>query len=149
MKRNKKGFTLIELLAVIVILAVVSLIATPIVLNLVEKARKGAFARSAEGVLKSGKLYYASSLLEPSGASDITFNCDGEKCVSQDGTDKEVNLDVDGQMGKGSVKIYQTGETEFTLTNGTYCAIKYRDAEQVTIEDGDCSDAESDYLESG
>ena len=39
---KKKGFTLIELLAVIIILAVIALIATPIVLNVVDNARKSA-----------------------------------------------------------------------------------------------------------
>ena len=39
----KKGFTLIELLAVIVILAVISLITVPMLLNVVEESRKGAF----------------------------------------------------------------------------------------------------------
>ena len=36
----KKGFTLIELLAVIVILAVIALIATPIVINIINNAKK-------------------------------------------------------------------------------------------------------------
>ena len=36
---RKKGFTLIELLAVIVILAVIALIATPIILNIIEKIK--------------------------------------------------------------------------------------------------------------
>ena len=39
----KKGFTLIELLAVIVILSIIALIATPIILNVVEKASKNSF----------------------------------------------------------------------------------------------------------
>ena len=47
--RNKKGFTLIELLAVIVVLAIIALIATPMILNVVEKARKGAAKSSALG----------------------------------------------------------------------------------------------------
>ena len=38
----KKGFTLIELLAVIIILAIVALIATPIVLNVVNSAKDSA-----------------------------------------------------------------------------------------------------------
>ena len=33
--KRKKGFTLIELLAVIVILAIIALIATPIILNMI------------------------------------------------------------------------------------------------------------------
>ena len=42
MKRlNKKGFTLIELLAVIVILAIIALIATPLVLSLINNAKEG------------------------------------------------------------------------------------------------------------
>ena len=36
---KKKGFTLIELLAVIVILGLIALIATPIILNIINKYR--------------------------------------------------------------------------------------------------------------
>jgi len=53
-KRNKlknKAFTLIELLGVIVIIGIISLIATPIVLNIVESARKNAFKNSAYGIV--------------------------------------------------------------------------------------------------
>ena len=46
---KNKGFTLIELLAVIVVLAIIALIATPRILNVVEKARKGAAVSSALG----------------------------------------------------------------------------------------------------
>ena len=48
MKEKRKGFTLIELLAVIVILAIIALIATPVVLSMIERARKG----HLQGVLK-------------------------------------------------------------------------------------------------
>ena len=44
----KKGFTLIELLAVIVILAIIALIATPIILGIINDARKESNERSAE-----------------------------------------------------------------------------------------------------
>jgi len=46
MKNNKKGFTLIELLAVIVILAIIALITAPIILNVIEDARRDAASRS-------------------------------------------------------------------------------------------------------
>lgn len=64
MKKNTKGFTLIELLAVIVILAIIALIATPIVLNLINTARKGSAARSAEGIRYSAQTYYYAQLVE-------------------------------------------------------------------------------------
>ena len=53
----KKGFTLIELLAVIVILAVIALIATPMILNVVEDAKKGAVLASANGYLEALENY--------------------------------------------------------------------------------------------
>ena len=44
----KKGFTLIELLAVIVILAIIALIATPIILGIIEDSRRQSAIDSAE-----------------------------------------------------------------------------------------------------
>ena len=73
MKKNTKGFTLIELLAVIVILAIIALIATPLVLNLINTAKKGAAARSAEGIRASiSKQYFARMVVDPTG--DYTIN---------------------------------------------------------------------------
>ena len=45
---KNKGFTLIELLAVIVILAIIALIATPIVINMIGSAKDSSDERSAE-----------------------------------------------------------------------------------------------------
>lgn len=59
MKQNKKGFTLIELLAVIVILAIIALIATPIILNMINDAKKSAAKDSAYGYMKSVDNYIA------------------------------------------------------------------------------------------
>ena len=56
--RNKKGFTLIELLAVIIILAVIALIATPVVLNVIENSKKEAFKDSVYGAIDAAKYYY-------------------------------------------------------------------------------------------
>jgi prepilin-type N-terminal cleavage/methylation domain-containing protein len=50
---KKNGFTLIELLAVIVILAVIALIATPIIMNAINDARKGSVKDAAYGVAKA------------------------------------------------------------------------------------------------
>ena len=49
--RNKKGFTLVELLAVIVILVIIALIATPIILNVINDAKKQAAKDSVYGYI--------------------------------------------------------------------------------------------------
>ena len=59
MKMNKKGFTLIELLAVIVILAIIALIATPLILGVIDQAREGAAKNSAYGYASAVESYIA------------------------------------------------------------------------------------------
>lgn len=124
MKEKNNGFTLIELLAVIVILAIIALIATPIVLNLIEKARKGAAQDSAYGVRKSAQLYYQTSLIDsPSGLTEnIVFNCNGISCT--DGNNK---LDIDGTIPKnGEIEIKPNGEIIYSdiIINGYSCKIE-------------------------
>ena len=45
---KNKGFTLIELLAVIVILAIIALIATPVILNIIDDSKEESNKRSGE-----------------------------------------------------------------------------------------------------
>ena len=52
---NKKGFTLIELLAVIVILAVLALVASTNVFNILENARRGSFRTEFLSMLEAAQ----------------------------------------------------------------------------------------------
>ena len=61
--RSNKGFTLIELLAVIVILAIIALIATPMVLNTIDDARKGAAQSSAYAYVSAVETKIAMNML--------------------------------------------------------------------------------------
>ncbi|MDD4608052.1 MAG: prepilin-type N-terminal cleavage/methylation domain-containing protein [Bacilli bacterium] len=56
---NKKGFTLIELLAVIVILAIIAIISVPIITDLINKSRYGAFGVTKKNIEHAAELYYA------------------------------------------------------------------------------------------
>ena len=47
----KKGFTLVELLAVIVILAVIALITTPIIIDSLNTSKKEAFKDSVNSIM--------------------------------------------------------------------------------------------------
>ena len=51
-KKKKKGFTLIEAMAMLIIIAVVSLIAVPIVNNIIKESKKEAFSVNAKLILK-------------------------------------------------------------------------------------------------
>ena len=115
--KNKNGFTLIELLAVIVVLAIIALIATPMILNTIDDAKKGSAKSSGYGYINGLETSLASYMLRNNGVSysagkyDIaTLNTDldvtvkGEKpsegkvCVSSDGTVTKASLKVNGYI---------------------------------------------------
>ena len=66
---NKKGFTLIELLAVIVILAIVATIASPIILNIISTTKEKAHDESVRSIIKSVEMAYANSVVKNSGVN--------------------------------------------------------------------------------
>ena len=78
MKSNQKGFTLIELLAVIVILAVIALIATPLVMGVINRARANAAIDSVYGYLDAVEQAVAEYQLTTDGMnfnpSRVTFD---------------------------------------------------------------------------
>ena len=62
--RRKRGFTLIELIAVLVIMAIIALIVTPLVMNIIRKAKISARKRSVDAYGRSVELAIASYLLD-------------------------------------------------------------------------------------
>jgi len=81
---KKKGFTLIELLAVIIILAVVALIATPIVLNVIDEARTSAALSEGNLVLKGINSYCEQVKMKKELGDDgleegVDFDCNPEE----------------------------------------------------------------------
>ncbi len=128
---KQKGFTLIELLAVIVILAIIMLIATPVVINIIDDARQGSFKNSSHGIIKSAELVHSKSLLSGDNIQGITFTyTDGVETSNPTG----FKLDYKGARPQnGEVIINDSGNVALALHDGTYCAKKnYTDAD-VTI----------------
>ena len=70
---KNKGFTLIELLAVIVILAIIALIATPIILGIINDARLEARKRSAEAVTHAVETAYLTALMKQEANGSTTI----------------------------------------------------------------------------
>ena len=62
--RRKRGFTLIELIAVLVIMAIIALIVTPLVMNVIRKAKISARKRSVDAYGRSVELAIASYLMD-------------------------------------------------------------------------------------
>ena len=138
MKINVKGFTLIELLATIVVIAVVSLIAVPVVISAIEKADLAAFKRSAENIKKISKNYYVSNSMEYGEFGAINFECNNSECMSNLNNIENKNLGASGSMGNGYVKIYDEGDIEFLLSNGKYCAEKNISNDEIKYYKGTC-----------
>ena len=69
---KRKGFTLIELLAVIVVLAIIALIATPIVMNTIEKSKKGAAERTADSYVRAVETDIATSYVVDGFYGEVT-----------------------------------------------------------------------------
>ncbi len=108
MKKNTKGFTLIELLAVIVILAIIALIATPIVLNLIDKARKGAAESSAYAYINAAEKAAVVTLMDNTSVKLSDASCavksSGKtlECTSGETTIATLSLDIKGDLPDGS-----------------------------------------------
>lgn len=117
MKMNKKGFTLIELLAVIVVLAIIALIATPIVMNTIKKSQNGADARSVEAYGKAIESSYYQYALEHNGTYP---------------TDAFQNLDLSGNGGDVKCKETKYSEainTETAVVSLSECSVSNRDTQ--------------------
>ena len=89
MRNGKKvrGFTLIELVAVLVIMAIIALIVTPLVMNIIRKARISADKRSVDAYGRSIELAIASYLLDtgkfPTDVSQLTIEYSGNQDTNQ------------------------------------------------------------------
>ena len=137
---KKKGFTLIELLAVIVVLAIIALIATPIVLNLINKAKEGAAKSSATAYVKAVENGVVQELLNSNDQSytgrfeidstglklrgenncktihDEKYNIDIVKCP-------EITVDVSGKLPESG--SYVLLDENGTVTNGYFTIDNY------------------------
>ena len=113
---KKRGFTLVELLAVIVILAIIALIATPIILGVIETSKKGAAENSALGYTEAVEKQIARNLLDEDKTDDIT---DGVYTVNNL-TNKKVKVKGDKPTEESWVEIEKSQVVSYSLEIGQY-----------------------------
>ena len=152
MKQSKKNaFTLIELIATLVIMAIIALIVTPLVMNIIRSARTSADKRSIDAYGRSIELAIAGYLLDngkfPTEVSQLTIEYSGNQVVcetTQINTDSSVYLagcTVDGRStgdykyGKEEVIIYDAYEVGdmVTYNNVDYYVIKNSSTSESSV----------------
>ena len=130
--KNKKGFTLIELLAIIVILAVIAVITTPIILNVIENSKKGAAQDSALWYKDAVHKYYASRLAIDSSFQmvDSIYEIDSNGYLVDGTNDYEIQV---------SGKVPSSGFVQIEKNIVTNACISFDDY-AVLLADGNISD---------
>ena len=136
---KRKGFTLIELLAVIVILAIIAMIATPTILGVIEKARKGAAEQSALGYVDAVEMQVSLNSLDLE-KEDIK---DGVYTVSQL---KKLEVSIKGQSPSDEswVKIKNGRVVAYSLKFGRYTITLDENNNKVIEKDGEIINKPSD-----
>ena len=150
--KKSKAFTLIELIAVLVILAILALIVTPLVLNIIKKARTAADKRSIDAYGRSVELAIADYLLDkgefPTSIDQLKVEYTGDKVectTTQIKSDSSVYLagctvagrDVTGytygtEEAAPTYTAYTVGD-EVTYNNVDYRIIKNSSASESTV----------------
>ena len=131
---KKKGFTLIELLAVIVILAVIALIATPVIYRIISSSRISTFKNKIYAIDEAANTYYENLMLN--GNEDLfTKGADGMYSLTLD-LSKESDfekLNIKKSVEKGLVVITDEGNVSITALDNKLCGSKYSSSEVINM----------------
>ena len=146
-KLRKKGFTLLELIAVLVIMAMLALIVTPLVMNIIRKARIAADKRSIDAYGRSIELAIAGYLLDtgtfPTSVDQLTIEYSGNKVecsTTQLNSDSSIYL-AGCTVGGRSVDGYTYGKEETIIYEAYQVGdhVSYNGVTYYVIEDSDTS----------
>ena len=149
MVKDKKGFTLIELIAVLVIMAIIALIVTPLVMSIIKKAKTSADKRSIDEYGRSIELAIAGYLLDngsfPTSIEQLTIEYSGDEVVCSTtnlNSDSSVYL-ADCTVGGRSVEGYTYGKEE-AVAYDVYSVgdeVSYNNVDYYVIADSGTSEA--------
>ena len=133
----KTGFTLIELLAVIVILAIIALIATPIILGIINDAKEDANKRSVENYAHAVELAIVRTatkqggVIEP-GEYEIVPDSLGKKIKKGD---LVIDIDYKGEaVTNGKISVDKDGKIEIIgMSFNGKSSYNYSESNGVTV----------------
>ena len=136
--KSKSGFTLVELLAVIVILAIIAVIATPIILGVIDEAKKGAAEQSAYGYIDAVEKQVVIDQVNDKNSSLIPMN--GVVSIAN-----LSSVNVKGQKPSDGIISLQKGVViEYSLKIGDY-VVNYNNNKTTTEKNGKLKDISEFY----
>ena len=120
-------------MAVIVVLAVVALISIPVILNIIENAKKGALKDSASGLIKAADMYYFQNMKGAEEGVQIEI-VDNEQTAPQN-----PKLNYKGEVKNGFVLINYEGKVAVCVDDEKYFASRSLGSEEIITGDGTCT----------
>lgn len=134
---KKKGFTLIELLAVIVILAMLSIITMSVISKLVSSAKLKAFKTKIYALESAAETYFEEEILDGDesvfkkgidGTNSLTIHLNNKAEVKK--------LDIQGKtFNKGFVTITDEGKVSITAIEDNLCGQKLHSSSVINMLD--------------
>ncbi|HOP65904.1 MAG TPA: prepilin-type N-terminal cleavage/methylation domain-containing protein [Bacilli bacterium] len=122
---KNKGFTLIEMLAVVIILAVLVLIATPAVISISARVRTNMYCTKIEMLEKAGEMYAQENTLdEICTINSVSYSCKNitvHTLISLNYVDADKNDTIltdprdDSSMNDTEIIVYQKGTRYYTI----------------------------------
>lgn len=138
----KNGFTLIELLAVIVILAILATVTTPIVQGVINSSREKAFKNDAVSLYKAAQNYYSSATLDDDVKLPllVTFNDKNETNKFINNTTSECDeqttrmIEYSGKNpDSGNIYVSKSGDIEIAIYNKQIAMCARKKANEKTF----------------
>ncbi len=148
-KLRKRGFTLIELIAVLVIMAILALIVTPLVMNIIRKAKLAADKRSIDAYGRSIEYAIASYLLDngkfPTSVGELSIEYSGDEVIcSTTQLNDDSSVYLTGCTVKGRSVDYAYGDDKtpqaptypaYSISQSASDTVTYNGVSYYVIED--------------
>lgn len=136
----KKGFTLIELLAVIVILAIIALIASPIVIGIIEDTRKSGAQSSVVTYMEEMKKSLMKIIIDGRSIKSGFYLIEDGKIITPESEEVEVN--VSGEIpNEGLVCINNKGNISGGLVKISDYVVEFEGTNTKIVENYELSRA--------
>lgn len=121
---KKNGFTLVEMLAIVVLLAIIALVSTPLIMNVIANSKKSAFTSSMNGIRDAIETDYGerADFLNDSIVIEYEYN-QGNLYYKKNGVKGEDGVPISGGIsdGYGVGTIDEDGNVILTIYNTKYC----------------------------